>query len=69
MTSGRVRSVVDQYVRDALVRLTFQATPRNKVSAYMERIWKFKGHELNPGDEIERASGLRDPKHAPGRTT
>ena len=57
-------AIVDQYVRDALVRLTFQATPRNKVSAYMERIWKFKGHELNPGDEIERASGLRDPNHA-----
>ena len=57
-------AIVDQYVRDALVRLTFQATPRNKVSAYFERIWKFKGHELNPGDEIERASGLRDPNHA-----
>ena len=57
-------AIVDQYVRDALARLTFQATPRNKVSAYFERIWKFKGHELNPGDEIERASGLRDPNHA-----
>jgi Carboxypeptidase regulatory-like domain len=57
-------AIVDQYVRDALVRLTFQATPKNKISTYFERIWKFKGHELNPGDEIERASGLRDPKHA-----
>jgi len=57
-------AIVDQYVRDGLARLTFQATPRNKVSAYFERIWKFKGHELNPGDEIERASGLRDPNHA-----
>jgi hypothetical protein len=57
-------AIVDQYVRDALARLTFQATPRNKVSAYFERIWKFKGHELNPGDEIETASGLRDPNHA-----
>src|SRR5262249_36212462 len=35
-------AIVDQYVRDALARLTFQATPRNKVSAYFERIWKFK---------------------------
>jgi hypothetical protein len=57
-------AIVDQYVRDALIRLTFQATTKNKLSSYFERIWKFKGHELSPGDEIERASGLRDPKHA-----
>ena len=61
---GVTPAIVDQYVRDALARLTFQATPKNKISGYMERIWKFKGHELNPGDEIETASGLRDPMHA-----
>ncbi len=34
------------------------------MSAYLERIWKFKGHELNPGDDVVFASGLRDPKKA-----
>jgi hypothetical protein len=57
-------AIVDQYVRDVLLRLTWQATSRNKFSAYLSRIWKFKGHELNPGDWIETASGRRDPKKA-----
>lgn len=57
-------AIVDQYVRDGLVRLTAQVTARNKLSAYFERIWKFKGHELNPGDDVVTASDIRDPKHA-----
>ncbi len=57
-------AIVDQYVRDALARLTWQASSRNKVSAYLSRIWKFKGHELNPGDDVVLASGLRDPRKA-----
>src|SRR6266436_302896 len=38
-------AIQEQFVRDALVRLTYQATPKNKLSAYMERIWKFKNPE------------------------
>ena len=57
-------AIVDQYVRSVLQRLTYQASPRNKFSAYFQRIWKFKGHELNPGTEVETASIVRDPKHS-----
>ena len=49
-------AIVDQYVRDILNRMTAQVTPRNKVSVYFERIWKFKGHELNPGYDVVTAT-------------
>jgi hypothetical protein len=57
-------AIVDQYVRDVLNRMTAQVTPKNKVSVYFERIWKFKGHELNPGYDVVTASDVRDPKHS-----
>ena len=57
-------AIVDQYVRDALLRLTGQLSSRQKLSAYFERIWKFKGHELNPGYDVVTASDIRDPMHA-----
>jgi hypothetical protein len=57
-------AIVDQYVRDALVRLTGQASSTQKVSFYFQRIWKFKGHELNPGYDVVTASDIRDPMHA-----
>jgi hypothetical protein len=57
-------AIVDQYVRSALARLTYQVSPKNKVSAYFQRIWKFKGHELSPGYDVETASLIRDPKHS-----
>jgi hypothetical protein len=57
-------AIVDQYVRDILNRMTAQVTPKNKVSLYFERIWKFKGHELNPGYDVVTASNIRDPKHS-----
>jgi hypothetical protein len=57
-------SIQGQYVRDALVRLTYQATSRNKFSAYLERIWKHKDPELLSGYDPVTASDIRDPKHA-----
>lgn len=57
-------AIVDQYVRDGLVRLTYQISPKNKIASYFERIWKFKGHELVTGTEVVKASGLRDPKNS-----
>ena len=51
-------------MRDILNRMTAQVTPKNKVSLYFERIWKFKGHELNPGYDVVTASDIRDPKHS-----
>jgi hypothetical protein len=57
-------AIVDQYVRSALVRLTYQMTPKNKLSSYFQKIYKFKGHELTTGTDVVTASQIRDPKHA-----
>jgi hypothetical protein len=55
--------IEDQYVRDALARLTWQAVGGLKVASFLERIWKFKGHEFGYGTEPAYASKRRDPKH------
>ncbi|HEY7173262.1 MAG TPA: carboxypeptidase regulatory-like domain-containing protein [Vicinamibacterales bacterium] len=57
-------SIQHQYVRDILVRLTYQATTRNKWSGYLERIWKHKDPELLSGYDPISASDIRYPTHA-----
>jgi hypothetical protein len=57
-------AIQGQYVRDALVRLTYQATPKWKVSSYLERIWKHKDPELLSGYDPNTGSDIRDPHHA-----
>jgi len=57
-------SIQHQYVRDALVRLTYQANSKTKVSSYLERIWKHKDPELLSGYNPITASDIRDPHHA-----
>src|SRR3984893_8976380 len=56
--------VEGQYVRDALIRLTYQASSKNKFSIYFERIWKHKDPELAPNVDSPTASDIRDPMHA-----
>ena len=57
-------AIAEQHVRSALLRLTAQATQRNKVSAYLDRIWKWKKREFSATREPIRASGHRDPGEA-----
>ena len=57
-------AIAEQHVRSALLRLTAQATQRNKVSAYLDRIWKWKKREFTATREPIRASGHRDPGEA-----
>lgn len=57
-------SIQHQYVRDGLVRLTYQANNKTKVSSYLERIWKHKDPELLSGYNPITASDIREPKHA-----
>jgi hypothetical protein len=57
-------SIQHQYVRDVLLRLTFQANQKTKVSSYLERIWKHKDPELLSGYDPITASDIRDPMHA-----
>jgi hypothetical protein len=57
-------SIQHQFVRDALVRLTYQANQKTKISSYLERIWKHKDPELLSGYNPITASDIRDPHHA-----
>jgi len=57
-------SIQHQYVRDALLRLTYQVNSKTKASAYYERIYKHKDPELLSGYNPITASQIRDPKHA-----
>jgi hypothetical protein len=38
--------IEDQWIQNQLLRLTWQMTPRNKLTAYHDRYPKFKGHEM-----------------------
>jgi hypothetical protein len=58
------QAIVDQYVRIPLVRLTYQISTRNKVSAFLDRPFKFKGREFTFGVEPSRASRRRNPGEA-----
>ena len=51
-------------MRDALLRLTYQANQKTKISSYFERIWKHKDPELLSGYNPITASDIRDPTHA-----
>ena len=57
-------AVVDQHINIPLVRLTGQVTPKNKISAFLDRPLKFKGHEFTYGIEPSRASRRRNPGEA-----
>jgi hypothetical protein len=58
-----IQGILDQFVRDVALRLTWQATPQNKVSAFLQRIYKRKGKDFTFGQD-PRAATLRDPDHA-----
>jgi hypothetical protein len=57
-------AIEGQFVRDVLVRFTYQATSKSKLSIYLERIWKHKDPELAPNVDPVTASDIRDWRHA-----
>ena len=58
------RAVAEQHVRSVLLRLTSQVSQRNKVSAYLDRIFKWKKREFTATREPIQAAGFRDPGQA-----
>ena len=44
------------YIRQGLARLTYQLNSRNKLSAYYDRIEKFRGHDMQSNIDPETAS-------------
>src|SRR5437016_10339598 len=52
------QGINDQQINSVLLRLTWQVSPRNKLSAYMDRQFKSRDHEVSPGDDPANAGGL-----------
>jgi len=50
------QGIDDQKIKSGLARLTWQASPRNKFSAYWDEIDKFRGHAMVAGDDYDTAS-------------
>ena len=51
----------DNRLTSGLMRLTYQATPRNKFSAYIDRIRKVRHHEHFEGTDVTTAAWKRRP--------
>ncbi len=45
------QGVNEQQINSVLLRLTWQVSPRNKLSAYMDRLFKSRDHDIGPGDD------------------
>jgi hypothetical protein len=45
------QSINEQSINSVLVRFTWQVSPRNKLSAYMDRIFKTRDHDVIAGDD------------------
>jgi hypothetical protein len=50
------QGVDDQYIRQALLRLTWQMSARNKLSAYFDEIDKYRGHDMQSNEDPEEAA-------------
>jgi hypothetical protein len=47
----RSQGVDDQFIDSAQLRLTWQASPRNQLTAYSDRVSKYRGHAMSAGDD------------------
>ena len=50
------QGIDDQKIKSALFRVTWQVSPKNKLSAYYDEIDKYRGHGMNSGDDPRTAS-------------
>ena len=49
------QAVNDQSINSVLLRLTWQVSPRNKLSAYMDRLFKTRDHDVTAGVDPKTA--------------
>ncbi len=49
------QGIDDQFILNGMARLTWQATPRNKFSAYFDEIHKYRGHDMQANYDPETA--------------
>ena len=52
------QGIDDQHIKSAMVRLTWQVSPRNKFGIYYDRVAKDRGHGMNAGDDPATASQI-----------
>jgi hypothetical protein len=50
------QGVDDQFIKSALLRMTWQITSKSKLSAYFDEVDKFRGHDMQSGYDPETAS-------------
>jgi len=50
------QGISDERTDNASVRLTWQASQRNKFAAYFDRAWRHRGHAMSAGDDPATAS-------------
>ena len=50
------QGIDDQYIKSAMARLTWQVSPRNKISAYFDEIDKYRGHDMQSLEDPETAA-------------
>ena len=50
------QGIDDQFIRQASARLTWQMSPRNKLSGYFDEIDKYRGHDMQSGVDPEESA-------------
>jgi hypothetical protein len=50
------KGIDDQFIRSAMARLTWQMSPRNKLSGYFDEIDKYRGHDMQSLEDPEEAA-------------
>ena len=50
------QGIDDQFIKNAMTRLTWQVSPRNKISAYFDEIDKYRGHDMQANYDPETAA-------------
>lgn len=50
------QGIDDQSIESAMLRLTWQVSPRHKFAAYYDEVNKARGHGMNAGDDVATAS-------------
>ncbi|MDO8681514.1 MAG: carboxypeptidase regulatory-like domain-containing protein [Acidobacteriota bacterium] len=50
------QGIDDQFIKSGTARLTWQVTPRNKISGYFDEVDKYRGHDMQANYDPETAS-------------
>jgi hypothetical protein len=50
------QGIDDQFIKNGMARITWQVTPRNKISGYFDEIDKYRGHDMQSYDDPETAA-------------